>query len=95
MLRNRQDFQRSQLTELANTDFESWAKESSEIATKFAYRNGDAIGIPKSGNMDCTMVAATPVLPAGYVVSASRIADRRMILAGYRLAGLLTRIRGN
>ena len=24
-LRNRQEFQRSQLTELANTDFESWA----------------------------------------------------------------------
>ena len=26
-LRNRQEFQRSQLTELASTDFESWAKE--------------------------------------------------------------------
>jgi hypothetical protein len=38
------------------------------------------------------MVAAAPVLPVGYVVSASRIADRRMILAGYRLAELLTRI---
>jgi hypothetical protein len=32
-LRNRQEFQRGQLTELANTDFESWAKESFEIAT--------------------------------------------------------------
>ena len=39
-LRNRQEFQRSQLTELASTDFESWAKESFEIATKIAYRNG-------------------------------------------------------
>jgi hypothetical protein len=37
-LRNRQGFQRSQLTELATTDFESWAKESFEIATKIAYR---------------------------------------------------------
>ena len=46
-LRNRQEFQRSQLTELANTDFESWAKESFEIATKIAYRNGGRIGIPK------------------------------------------------
>ena len=27
-----------------------------------------------------------------YVISASRIADRRMILAGYRLADLLTRL---
>jgi hypothetical protein len=47
---------------------------------------------PRGGQKDCTMVAAAPVLPAGYVVSASRIADRRMILAGYRLAALLTRI---
>ena len=41
------------------------------------------------------MVAAAPVLPAGYVVSVRRIADRRMILTGYRLADLLTRLLGN
>jgi hypothetical protein len=92
-LRNRQEFQRNQLTELASTNFEAWAKESFEIATKFAYQNGGRIGIPRDGNMDCTAVAA-PVLPAGYVVSASRIADRRIILAGYRLADLLMRIAG-
>jgi len=89
-LRNRQEFQRSQLTELAITAFESWAKESFEIATKIVYRNGGRIGIPKAGAMDCTMVAAAPVFPVGYVHSASRITDRRMILAGYRLADLLT-----
>jgi S1/P1 Nuclease len=94
-LRNRQEFQRGQLTELANSDFESWVKESFEIATKIAYRNGGRIGIPKGGDMDCAMVGAAPVLPVGYVVSASRIADRRMILAGYRLADLLTRLLGN
>jgi len=33
-LRNRQEFQRSQLTELTNTDIEAWVKESYEIATK-------------------------------------------------------------
>ena len=92
VLRNRHEFQRNQLTELASTDFESWAKESFEIATKIAYRNDGRIGIPKAGAMDCTMVVAAPVLPVGYVVSASRIADRRMILAGYRLADLLTRV---
>ena len=32
-LRNRQEFQRSPLTELAHTDFGSWAKESFEIGT--------------------------------------------------------------
>ena len=72
------------------------AKESFEIAMKIAYRNSRSIGIPKAGAMDCTMVAAAPVLPAGYVVSASRIADRRMILAGYRLANvLITTLTGN
>jgi hypothetical protein len=45
--------------------------------------------------MDCTMVAAAPVLPGGYVTNASRIADRRMILAGYRLADLLTLVAQN
>jgi S1/P1 Nuclease len=94
-LRNRQEFQRSQLTELENANFESWAKGSFEIATKIAYRNGGQIGTPRGGNIDCTMVAAAPVLPVGYVVSASRIADRRMILTGYRLADLLVRILGN
>jgi hypothetical protein len=94
-LRNRQEFQRGQLTELASSSFESWAKESYEIATKIAYRNGGRIGIPRGASMDCTMVAAAPVLPAGYVVSASRISDRRIMLAGYRLADLLTRISRN
>jgi S1/P1 Nuclease len=94
-LRNRQDFQRSQLTELANTVFESWAKESFEIATKIAYRGGGRIGIPRDGSLDCAMVAAAPVLPAGYVVSASWIAERRIVLAGYRLVDLVTRLLGN
>jgi len=94
-LRNRQEFQRSQLTELASTDFESWAKESFEIATKIAYQNGRLIGAPKAGNRDCTTVTTTPVLSVGYVAVASRIADRRMILTGYRLADLLTRVTQN
>jgi hypothetical protein len=58
-------FQRGHLTELGNTDFESWAKESYEIATKIAYPNG-RIGSPRGGNTDCTMMAAAPVLPVGY-----------------------------
>jgi hypothetical protein len=37
--------------------------------------------------MDCAMVTAAPVLPAGYVVN-----DRRLILTGYRLANLLRRV---
>ena len=90
MVRNR--LESGQLTELASIDFESWVKENFEIAAKIAYLNGGRIGIPKGGNIDCAMVAAAPVLPVGYVTSASRIADRRMILGGYRLADLVTRL---
>jgi hypothetical protein len=54
-LRNHQEFQRSKLTELASTNFESWAKESYEISTKIAYRNGKEIGTPKGRTPDCAM----------------------------------------
>jgi hypothetical protein len=91
-LRNRQEFQRSQLAELASTDFESWAKESFEIAAKIVYRNGGRIGVPKGGTIDCTTVAAAPVLLVGYVAIAKHIADRRIILAGYRLANVLRQV---
>jgi hypothetical protein len=70
-------------------------ERASRLATKIAYRNGGRIGIPKGGNKDCRDVQAAPVLPVGYVDSASWIADRRMILASYRLADLLMRLLGN
>ena len=94
-LRNRQEFQQGQLTELASTGFEAWGKESFEIAAKFAYLNGRLIGAPRGGNRDCQTVATASVLPMGHVVSASRIADRRIILTGYRLADLLMRVTRN
>jgi hypothetical protein len=88
-LRSRQEFQRNQLTELGSTDFEAWADESFEIAAKIAYQNGRLIGSPRGGNNDCTTVATASVLPVAYVSTARRIADRRMMLAGYRLVNLL------
>jgi hypothetical protein len=59
-LRNREEFQRGQLIELASTGFESWARESFEIATKIAYRNGGRIGTPKGGNKDCLRWSRRP-----------------------------------
>jgi S1/P1 Nuclease len=91
-MRSRPGFARSRLTELQNTNADTWAKESFEIATKIAYQNGGLVGSPRDGNRNCTAVTAAPVLPVGYVAIASRIADRRIILAGYRLADLLRRI---
>jgi hypothetical protein len=65
------------------------------IATEIAYRNDGRVGSPKGGSKDCTAVSGAPVLLVGYLVSASRIADRRIMLAGYLLADLLTRVLGN
>ncbi|HEY6367092.1 MAG TPA: S1/P1 nuclease [Candidatus Binatia bacterium] len=90
-LRNRQEFQRNQLTELTSTEFESWANESLRDCGEDRLPKRVPIGSPRGGNMDCRDVQAVPVLPVGYVVNASHIADRRMILAGYRLADLLMR----
>jgi S1/P1 Nuclease len=89
-MRNRPGFEKSQLMEPQEIEADAWAKESFEIATKIAYQNGRLIGSPRGSNKDCTMITAAPVLPVGYVAIARRIADRRMILAGYRLADLLT-----
>jgi len=68
------------------------AKESFEIATKIAYQNGAFRGTPKGQQKDCRHVTDAAVLPNGYVVVARKIADRRMILAGYRLGDVLQRI---
>jgi S1/P1 Nuclease len=91
-MRNRPDFVRSQLTQLLSNNVNAWAEESFEIATRIAYQNGGLTGSPRDGNKNCTTVTAAPTLPLGYVAIARRIADRRMILAGYRLADLLTRL---
>ena len=88
VLRNRQEFQRSQLTELGNTDFESWARRASRLQRSLLISAVGGLGAQEPG----IGIAAAPMLPAGYVVNASRIADRRMILAAYRLAHLLRRV---
>ena len=87
-------FSGAQLTELANTDFESWTKESFEIGTKIAYQNSGLIGAPRGGSKDCQTVATAPVLTVGYIPIAKHIADRRMMLVGFRLATLLMSVLG-
>jgi hypothetical protein len=95
-LRSRQEFQRSQLTELANTDLKSWAKESFEIAAKIAYRNGGLIGSPKGGNRDCNDGREQlPCFPWAMLSARAGLLTDGWILAGYRLTDLLTRIMGN
>ena len=55
-LRNRPEFARNQLTELATSDFESWADESFEIATKISYQNGAVPGTPKGNHKNCAEI---------------------------------------
>ncbi|MCS6849692.1 MAG: S1/P1 nuclease [Gemmataceae bacterium] len=85
-LRLRREFRRENLSELAETDFEKWAKgESFRLACEVAYWNGTLEGSATPAN--------GPVLPPGYVNLAKGVAERRIVLAGYRLADVLARLR--
>ena len=85
-------FSASSFRELDHAEPEAWAKESYEIATKIAYENGSLRGTPKGQARDCRAVNAVTYLSRGYPARARLIADRRIYLAGYRLADLLTRL---
>ena len=91
-LRTRQEFAKPQLTELGTTDFEGWAKESFQAAIAVAYQGGTVKGAPKNHNQDCREVPAAPALSLDYIATARRVADRRMVLAGYRLADVLRQV---
>jgi len=85
-------FSQGSLLELAVTGPAAWSKESFEIAVKIAYQNGALPGTPKGQRKDCREVTDAVVVPVGYAVTASKIANRRMALSGYRLADLLQQI---
>jgi len=94
-LRNRPEFSKGQLTELAATDYQSWAKESFQIAAAIAYQNGALTGNPKGHRRYCSEVVDANVIPNGYTRTAGRIAHRRITLAGYRLAALFKSVTAN
>jgi len=87
-------FRREQLPELKETGYLTWAEESLELAKTIAYRSVDgflkARSLPRNKKVDLKGLAA-PVLPDGYQRDAERIAARRMVVAGYRLADQLQR----
>jgi len=59
---------------------------------EITYQNGAFVGTPKGDHLDCREVVDAKVLPNAYARVAKHIADRRMMLAGYRLANLLKRL---
>jgi hypothetical protein len=81
-LRLREDLAHEKLPELSEQSFERWAQESFELAKRLAYLDGKSLGSPTRDN-------ATPVLPEGYLAKAKAVAERRIVLAGYRLADVL------
>jgi hypothetical protein len=82
-LRRRPDFARAKLTELKATNAKAWADESVKISRDMVYAGGTL-----KGGTDRT---AGPVLPDGYAKRAKAIAERRVVLAGYKLAEALKR----
>jgi len=82
------------LTELQkHHDFRSWAMESYHLADDIAYRNGD-LPLAKFDDLDKRLIKAddVPVLPQGVEAEANRVARRRVLLAGYRLAEKLKQL---
>ena len=61
-----------------------WKKASFEIAMKVAYQNDALRGTHKGNHRNCNAVGDATIIPTGYARIAKRIADRRIILAGYR-----------
>lgn len=83
----RSTFQRRRLSELSAKPFAQWAQESFRQAVQFAYRNGTLQGGPDKDN--------GVALPADYVSTNKPIAERRVALAGYRLADTLLAVATN
>jgi hypothetical protein len=76
---------------LAVKDFMAWAQESHDLAEEFVYLHGQL----KGANSDRGARGSgseTPGVPPGYIEKAEQVAIRRVALAGYRTADLLSPI---
>ncbi len=62
-------------------DIDRWVQESFQMAQLIVYRQGKLRGSPKE--------ESAPVLPEGYSKQVQPLAQRRAVLASYRLAGTL------
>ena len=86
-LRHRPEFAAAKLPELRRRDtFESWIAEGHEIAKSQVYRNGAVLG----GRDKSSAV----LLPSDYAKNAKAVAERRVVLAGLRMAKVLADLGG-
>lgn len=97
----RDEYQRDKLPEVKSQDFLAWAEESHVLAKTVAYRKDgspdgaflDPTPLPKglsfAGAQKLFKTLQAPVLSAEYHQAAQKTAERRMMVAGYRLADQL------
>src|SRR5262249_54387477 len=84
-LRLRPEHARTRLPELTETRFEAWARvESFSLATDHVYRKGQLKGSSDQQN--------GAVFPTDYIATGKPLAERRIVLAGYRLADVFTQL---
>jgi hypothetical protein len=83
-LRLRPAHAREQLAELAQSQFAQWEQESFLLAQEHAYRNGTLPGSTDEKN--------GAVLPTDYAQTVKPIGERRIVLAGYRVADVLRQL---
>jgi hypothetical protein len=84
-LKARPEFALNRLHELQEKRFENWAKaESCVLAREVVYRHGQLAGSPD--------MESAPILPEDYAAIARGVAERRIVLAGYRLAEVLGKL---
>lgn len=67
-----------------------WAKESADLALSNAYRfNNETVTFKKKSHDKCPDFTSSELLPDNYSREAKKIAQKRVVMAGYRLAGAL------
>jgi S1/P1 Nuclease len=85
------DHPRDTLEEVKKADFKDWMAESSELAVRVAYWDGEiarvAVKVPPGFN--APIPEGAKEVPDGYATRAAEVARRRAALAGYRMADLL------
>ena len=91
-LRGEASLQRGRFAEaLASKDCAAWADESHALAIKVAYLDGQLQGLP-ARELKEHPAQVPPGLPVGYLARAEKVAMRRLVLAGYRLADRLNAV---
>jgi hypothetical protein len=92
---NNTRFPRIGLIELAAADPELWAQEEPRNCNEDRLPKRRVAWNSEGKRRECREVTDAAVLPTGYAAIARKIANRRMILSGYRLADLLQQISAN